>query len=253
MFWSEGWEYHGEYFDFPLRNVVPKPRQKPHPPLWVACSQLETIVMAGERGLGALGFQFVSAEAATAWVQRLLQRLHEAARQLCDLRDQPEHRRREPVHVRRDRRGGAGRWPTAARSSSSRCVFYNTHGPVVPGTVSLWDEYQAWKADAEGPGRAARRPDRQSPDTIREKLRALRGVERRPGDPAQPGRPEPPRAHLLESLELFAERRDARVPRPRARAPGVEGRPCSPASVAARRDRHRAVPPRHQPDADRRS
>ena len=26
--------------------------------------------------------------------------------------------------------------------------FYNEHGPVVPGTVSLWDEYQAWKADA---------------------------------------------------------------------------------------------------------
>jgi len=64
MFWEEGWEYHGEFFDFPLRNVVPKPFQKPHPPLWVACSQLETIVMAGERGLGALGFQFVSAEAA---------------------------------------------------------------------------------------------------------------------------------------------------------------------------------------------
>ena len=48
MFWEEGWEYHGEYFDFPLRNVVPKPLQKPHPPLWVACSQLDTIVMAGD-------------------------------------------------------------------------------------------------------------------------------------------------------------------------------------------------------------
>src|SRR5215510_4279119 len=22
MFWEEGWEYHGEFFDFPLRNVV---------------------------------------------------------------------------------------------------------------------------------------------------------------------------------------------------------------------------------------
>src|SRR5215218_5698475 len=40
MFREEGWEYHGKYFDFPLRNVVPKPRQQPHPPLWVACSQL---------------------------------------------------------------------------------------------------------------------------------------------------------------------------------------------------------------------
>ena len=54
--------------DFPLRNVLPKPIQKPHPPLWVACSQLETIEMAGRCGIGALGFQFLSAEMAHAWV-----------------------------------------------------------------------------------------------------------------------------------------------------------------------------------------
>jgi len=52
----------------PFRMVLPKPIQKPHPPLWVACSLLETIEMAGRRGLGALGFQFLSAEAAHAWV-----------------------------------------------------------------------------------------------------------------------------------------------------------------------------------------
>src|ERR1700755_1613895 len=68
MFKDGGCEYHGEYFDFPLRNVLPKPKQKPHPPLWVACSQLETIQMAGRRGLGALAFQFISADAARAWV-----------------------------------------------------------------------------------------------------------------------------------------------------------------------------------------
>ena len=56
MFNDGGWEYHGEYFDFPLRNVLPKPIQKPHPPLWVACSQLKTIEYAGRRGMGALGF-----------------------------------------------------------------------------------------------------------------------------------------------------------------------------------------------------
>ena len=68
MFTSEACEYHGEYFDFPLRNVLPKPYQKPHPPLWVACSQLDTIEMAGRRGMGALGFQFVSGDVAHAWV-----------------------------------------------------------------------------------------------------------------------------------------------------------------------------------------
>jgi alkanesulfonate monooxygenase SsuD/methylene tetrahydromethanopterin reductase-like flavin-dependent oxidoreductase (luciferase family) len=40
--------------------------QKPHPPLWVACSALDTIEMAGRRGLGALAFQFLSADAAHA-------------------------------------------------------------------------------------------------------------------------------------------------------------------------------------------
>ena len=33
MFKDGGCEYHGKYFDFPLRNVLPKPVQKPHPPL----------------------------------------------------------------------------------------------------------------------------------------------------------------------------------------------------------------------------
>jgi len=33
MFGDEGVEYHGTHFDFPLRNVLPKPLQKPHPPL----------------------------------------------------------------------------------------------------------------------------------------------------------------------------------------------------------------------------
>ena len=35
MFRDGGCEYHGTYFDFPMRNVLPKPVQKPHPPLWV--------------------------------------------------------------------------------------------------------------------------------------------------------------------------------------------------------------------------
>jgi alkanesulfonate monooxygenase SsuD/methylene tetrahydromethanopterin reductase-like flavin-dependent oxidoreductase (luciferase family) len=44
----------GEYVKMPPRNVVPKPMQKPHPPLWVACSNRETILLAAEKGMGAL-------------------------------------------------------------------------------------------------------------------------------------------------------------------------------------------------------
>ena len=34
-FTSTDYEFHGKYWDFPRRNVLPKPRQLPHPPLWV--------------------------------------------------------------------------------------------------------------------------------------------------------------------------------------------------------------------------
>ena len=61
MFSQSSWAYNGEHFKFPARNVVPKPLQQPNPPLWVACSQMETIRMAGRRGMGALAFQFLNA------------------------------------------------------------------------------------------------------------------------------------------------------------------------------------------------
>jgi alkanesulfonate monooxygenase SsuD/methylene tetrahydromethanopterin reductase-like flavin-dependent oxidoreductase (luciferase family) len=35
--------YESKYLNVPARNVVPKPLQKPHPPLWMACSRRESI------------------------------------------------------------------------------------------------------------------------------------------------------------------------------------------------------------------
>src|SRR4051794_15678784 len=58
----------GRFLQMPPRNVVPKPLQKPHPPLWVACSRRETIRLAAEKGVGALSFSFVEPEEAKAWV-----------------------------------------------------------------------------------------------------------------------------------------------------------------------------------------
>jgi alkanesulfonate monooxygenase SsuD/methylene tetrahydromethanopterin reductase-like flavin-dependent oxidoreductase (luciferase family)/putative sterol carrier protein len=58
----------GRFLQMPARNVVPKPVQKPHPPLWVACSRRETILLAAEKGIGALSFSFVEPEEAKAWV-----------------------------------------------------------------------------------------------------------------------------------------------------------------------------------------
>jgi alkanesulfonate monooxygenase SsuD/methylene tetrahydromethanopterin reductase-like flavin-dependent oxidoreductase (luciferase family)/putative sterol carrier protein len=58
----------GRFVSMPPRNVVPKPLQKPHPPLWVACSRRETIRLAAEKGMGALSFSFVEPEEAGEWV-----------------------------------------------------------------------------------------------------------------------------------------------------------------------------------------
>ena len=60
--------YDGRVRQMPPRNVVPKPMQKPHPPLWVACSRRETILLAAEKGIGALSFSFVEPEEAKEWV-----------------------------------------------------------------------------------------------------------------------------------------------------------------------------------------
>ncbi|MGH7781950.1 MAG: LLM class flavin-dependent oxidoreductase [Candidatus Binataceae bacterium] len=50
----EGFE--GKYFKMPPREIIPKPIQKPHPPMWLASTQPSTWEVAGSKGIGALGF-----------------------------------------------------------------------------------------------------------------------------------------------------------------------------------------------------
>src|SRR4029078_10620196 len=90
MFTCEPTEHHGKYFNMPLRQVVPKPLQKPHPPLWVACSQLETLAKCGEWGMCALGFQFVSADAAHAWVHAYYNAFVKRQKKLADYVSNPK-------------------------------------------------------------------------------------------------------------------------------------------------------------------
>ncbi|MEJ0023524.1 MAG: LLM class flavin-dependent oxidoreductase [Alphaproteobacteria bacterium] len=61
--------FSGEHFSMPARNVVPKPIQRPHPPMWMACSRRDSILRAAENGLGALVFGFAEPEQAGKWVQ----------------------------------------------------------------------------------------------------------------------------------------------------------------------------------------
>src|SRR5262245_46272941 len=54
--WADApFEWESERIRVPKRDVVPKPLQKPHPPLWQTCTSPESFEMAGELGVGALG------------------------------------------------------------------------------------------------------------------------------------------------------------------------------------------------------
>ena len=59
--------YEGRSFSMPCRNVVPKPVQKPHPPMWMACTNRDTIRVAASLGVGALAFSFLDREEALTW------------------------------------------------------------------------------------------------------------------------------------------------------------------------------------------
>jgi alkanesulfonate monooxygenase SsuD/methylene tetrahydromethanopterin reductase-like flavin-dependent oxidoreductase (luciferase family) len=61
--------FESEHFSMPCRNVVPKPVQKPHPPMWIACTNRPTIEVAAQNGLGALAFSFVDPKDAEQWVR----------------------------------------------------------------------------------------------------------------------------------------------------------------------------------------
>src|SRR5205823_89388 len=49
--WSEDmFSYEGKYYSFSNVCVVPKPRQKPHPPLRIAATTSETFPLMGQAG-----------------------------------------------------------------------------------------------------------------------------------------------------------------------------------------------------------
>jgi alkanesulfonate monooxygenase SsuD/methylene tetrahydromethanopterin reductase-like flavin-dependent oxidoreductase (luciferase family) len=206
MMRDEGWEYQGPYFHFPLRNVLPKPLQRPHPPLWVACSQLETIEMAGRRGMGALGFQFLSAEAAHAWVHAYYNSFVRRRELLCDHATNPNiaivtyFMCADTDEEARRRADGVTFFQFALRYYGAAAGRER----AAPGTVNLWNEYNAWKRDnAEALERALRGGLIGSPETIRRKLRKFETSNidqvillNQAGNNTH--------EHICESLELFA-------------------------------------------------
>jgi alkanesulfonate monooxygenase SsuD/methylene tetrahydromethanopterin reductase-like flavin-dependent oxidoreductase (luciferase family) len=63
--WTEDvFSYRGKYYNIPPREVLPKPLQKPHPPLWGACNQEDTAYLTGKMGFGCLVITHRGAERA---------------------------------------------------------------------------------------------------------------------------------------------------------------------------------------------
>ncbi len=134
--------HNGKYIQAPVRNVVPKPLQKPHPPLWVACSQLEMIRVAAKLGIGALTFGFVSPEEARQYTEEYYRIIETECEPvgfsvnaniaftmfyLCD---------RDGDKARRIGRDGAGFF---FHSFGHHYLF----GEHEPGRTSIYDNYRA--------------------------------------------------------------------------------------------------------------
>jgi alkanesulfonate monooxygenase SsuD/methylene tetrahydromethanopterin reductase-like flavin-dependent oxidoreductase (luciferase family) len=169
MFTRTSWEFHGQYHDFPARNVVPKPLQKPHPPLWVACSNIKTIGEAGSWGMGALGFTFVSPDAAKAWVHRYYNNLLHKPNRLADYPANP--------NIAMVNGFMCARTDEEAIEKASGWTFfifalgyYGREGISAPGEGNLWDAYQKWRG-SEQERQALTNGLIGSPETIRKRLR----------------------------------------------------------------------------------
>jgi len=137
----------GEHIAMPPRNVVPKPIQRPHPPVWVACTRRETIHLAAQNGIGALSFAFFDPEEAQAWVDDYYTTL---ANEGIPIGDAVNANLAcvtgfmcHPDPSEAVRRGAEG-----SNFLGYSLGHYYVFGRHVPGSTDIWAEYQERRAGA---------------------------------------------------------------------------------------------------------
>ena len=191
--------FKGQYFEMPCRNVVPKPVQRPHPPVWVACSNRETIKLAARLGIGALTFAFVDPKEAKQWVDdyyRIIREEcvpigHSVNANICMVTGFSVHAQADEA-----RRRGLDGFKFFGYALGHHYIF----GEHKPGRTDIWRAFEAVKdampenAGAGGIG---------TPDTLRKHLRGFAdsGVDQ-VAFIQQGGRNK--HEHICEALELFA-------------------------------------------------
>ena len=200
--------YKGQNFEMPCRNIVPKPVQRPHPPLWVACSQRDTIRMAARLGIGALTFAFVDPMEAQEWVDEYYSILkseecvpigHAINPNICMVSSFSCHHDRQTAIER-----GLDGFEFFGFALGSLYAF----GEHKPGRTDLWSQFQATrKHGATNPSPGALDGSRGgigTPDDLREHLLKFEscGVDQVTFI-QQAGNNK--HEHICESLEIFAE------------------------------------------------
>jgi len=202
--------YQGRHFSMPCRNVVPKPVQQPHPPVWVACSQRETIRMAARLGIGALTFAFVDPMEAKSWVDEYYSIIkseacvpigHSVNANICMVSSFSCHQDREVAALR-----GLEGFEFFGFALGSLYAF----GEHKPGRTDLWQQFQLARgqqlaSDIKGMDAAlsGARGGIGTPDDLRQHLAKFEacGVDQVTFI-QQAGMNK--HEHICESLELFA-------------------------------------------------
>ncbi len=192
--------FQGKYVSMPVRNIVPKPVQKPHPPIWMACSRRESILRAARHGAGALVFGFVEPHQAKAWRDEYYQIIksdecvpigHTVNANFATLNGLMVH----PDYGEAKRRSLDG-----FKFFGYGIAHFAIYGEHRPGATDLWNRFVAVKdAMRESPGSGSIG----TPKSVSEHLRGYAdvGVDQMIFM-QQGGRIE--HAHICESLSLFA-------------------------------------------------
>ncbi|HYC00941.1 MAG TPA: LLM class flavin-dependent oxidoreductase [Candidatus Limnocylindrales bacterium] len=212
----------GKYVTMPPRNVVPKPRQKPHPPVWVACSRRDTMLLAARMGIGALTFAFVDPEDARHWVSDYYSVLENEGVPVGDAVNAGVACV-SPFLCHRDEDEAMRRGLEGANFFGYSLAHYYVFGRHEPGRTDVWAEYQKRRGDRgydpEAVRLAAANAGRLGAKAVESGVSGLRGTVGTPAQVreyvrrfeeagvdqlifvSQSGKTR--HEHIMESLELF--------------------------------------------------
>jgi alkanesulfonate monooxygenase SsuD/methylene tetrahydromethanopterin reductase-like flavin-dependent oxidoreductase (luciferase family) len=139
--------YSGDYLTMPPRTIVPRPLQQPHPPLWVACSRRETILLAARSGIGALSFSFVEPEDAARWVDDYYGLICSAECVPRGFAVNPNVAIVLPMMMHADERTAIERGIDGAHFFGYSLAHFYGGGAHVVGETDLWQSFTADRAE----------------------------------------------------------------------------------------------------------